>query len=87
VRYTGSALAFTGASLFAGGPAPVVATWLVKLGNGSPWGLVALVAVLNIVSFIMIAIGPETAGNDMNRIDTNLGGAQAYPDAVKRAPV
>jgi len=87
VRYTGSALAFTGASLFAGGPAPVVATWLVKLGNGSPWGLVALVAVLNIVSFIMIAIGPETAGNDMNRIDTDLGGAQAYPDGAKRATV
>lgn len=70
VRYSGSALAFTGASLFAGGPAPVVATWLVQLGHGSPWGLVALVAALNILSFIMIAIGPETAGNDMNRLDS-----------------
>lgn len=87
VRYTGSALAFTGASLFAGGPAPVVATWLVKLGNGSPWGLVALVAALNILSFIMIAIGPETAGNDMNRIDTDINSAQTYPDGSMRASV
>ncbi|MGF6507829.1 MFS transporter [Paraburkholderia sp. 32] len=70
VRYSGSALAFTGASLFAGGPIPVVATWLIKLGNGSPWGLVALCGALNILSFAMIAIGPETAGIDMNRLDS-----------------
>jgi MFS family permease len=70
VRYSGSALAFTGASLFAGGPAPVVATWLVQRGHGSPWGLVALVAALNVLSFCMIAIGPETAGTDLNRLDT-----------------
>lgn len=69
VRYSGSALAFTGASLFAGGPIPVVATWLLKLGNGSPWALVALCGTLNILSFVMIAIGPETAGIDMNRLD------------------
>jgi MFS family permease len=69
VRYSGSALAFTGASLFAGGPIPVVATWLLKQCNGSPWGLVALCGALNIWSFVMGAIGPETAGNDMNRLD------------------
>lgn len=70
VRYSGSALAFTGASLFAGGPIPVVAAWLLHLGNGSPWALVALVGALNILSFCMIAIGPETAGIDMNRLDS-----------------
>lgn len=70
VRYSASALAFTGASLFAGGPIPVVATWLIKLCNGSPWGLVALCAALNVLSFAMIAIGPETAGIDMNRLDS-----------------
>jgi MFS family permease len=70
VRYSGSALAFTGASLFAGGPIPVVAAWLLHLANGSPWPLVALVGALNILSFCMIAIGPETAGIDMNRLDS-----------------
>ncbi|SAL59368.1 major facilitator transporter [Caballeronia turbans] len=70
VRYSGSALAFTGASLFAGGPIPVVATWLLNLSHGSPWPLVALVAALNVLSFCMIAIGPETAGIDMNRLDS-----------------
>lgn len=70
VRYSASALAFTGASLFAGGPIPVVATWLLNLSHGSPWTLVALVAALNVLSFCMIAIGPETAGIDMNRLDS-----------------
>jgi MFS family permease len=70
VRYSGSALAFTGASLFAGGPIPVVATWLLNLSHGSPWPLVALVAALNVLSFCMIAIGPETAGVDLNRMDS-----------------
>ncbi|WP_374728537.1 hypothetical protein [Caballeronia hypogeia] len=32
--------------------------------------MVALVAALNVLSFCMIAIGPETAGIDMNRIDS-----------------
>lgn len=70
VRYSASALAFTGASLFAGGPIPIVATWLLELGHGSPWALVALVATLNVLSFCMIALGPETAGIDMNRLDS-----------------
>ena len=70
VRYSASALAFTGASLFAGGPIPIVATWLLNLSNGSPWALVALVGTLNVISFCMIAIGPETAGVDMNRLDS-----------------
>jgi MFS family permease len=70
VRYSASALAFTGASLFAGGPIPIVATWLLNLSSGSPWALVALVGTLNVISFCMIAIGPETAGVDMNRLDS-----------------
>jgi MFS family permease len=84
VRYSGSALAFTGASLFAGGPIPVVATWLLKLGNGSPWGLVALCGALNILSFVMIAIGPETAGIDMNRLDSIEDVTGARDDAAAR---
>jgi len=84
VRYSGSALAFTGASLFAGGPIPVVATWLLKLCNGSPWGLVALCGVLNILSFIMIAIGPETAGIEMNRLDSVEDVSGANHDATTR---
>ena len=85
VRYSGSALAFTGASLFAGGPIPVVAAWLLHVGNGSPWALVALVGALNILSFCMIAIGPETAGIDMNRLDSAAEIAGEQESASRQA--
>ncbi len=69
VRYSGSALAYTGANLLTGGPMPLVAVYLVSAFNGSPWGVVALCVALNAVSLIMILTGPETRGIDMNRVD------------------
>jgi hypothetical protein len=36
VRYSGLALAYTGANLVADGPMPVLAVWLFALCNGSP---------------------------------------------------
>ncbi|MGO4329428.1 MFS transporter [Cupriavidus sp. 2TAF22] len=69
VRYSGSALAYTGANLIAGGPMPVVAVWLLAVCNGSPWGVVAVCAVFNLVSLAMILTAPETLGIDMNRVD------------------
>jgi MFS family permease len=70
VRYSGSALAYTGANLLTGGPMPLIAVYLVSLFNGSPWGVVAFCVVLNLISLTMILIGPETRGIDMNRIDS-----------------
>jgi MFS family permease len=67
VRYSGSALAYTGANLIAGAPMPVLAAWLVGAANGSPWGVVALCAGWNILSLIMILTAPETFGIDMSR--------------------
>jgi hypothetical protein len=54
VRYSGSVLAYTGANLIAGGPMPVLAVWLVSLGGGSPWGVVALCVAWNLLSLAMI---------------------------------
>ena len=82
VRYSGSALAYTGANLVAGGPMPVVAVWLVSLGNGSPWGVVAACVALNILSLIMILTAPETRGIDMNRADDLQSIAGTYPEAI-----
>jgi hypothetical protein len=70
VRYSGSALAYTGANLIAGGPMPVLAVWLVSLANGSPWGVVALCVAWNLLSLAMILTAPETRGIDMNRVDS-----------------
>ena len=70
VRYTGSALAYTGANLLAGGPMPVVAVWLFSAFNGSPWGVVGVCVAFNVISLVMIWISPETRGIDMNRTDS-----------------
>jgi hypothetical protein len=70
VRYSGSALAYTGANLVAGGPMPVLAVWLFALCNGSPWGVVAVCATFNVISLIAILTAPETLGIDMNRVDS-----------------
>jgi MFS family permease len=70
VRYSGSALAYTGANLLAGGPMPVLAVWLFSVCNGSPWGVVGVCVGLNVLSLAMILIGPETRGIDLNRVDS-----------------
>jgi len=69
VRYSGSALAYTGANLLTGGPMPLLAVYLLSVFHGSPWGVVGVCVALNIVSLAMILIGDETRGIDMNRVD------------------
>jgi MFS family permease len=69
VRYSGSALAYTGANLLTGGPMPLVAVYLVSVFNGSPWGVVAVCVALNLLSLAMILTSRETRGIDMNRVD------------------
>ncbi|AWY44082.1 MFS transporter [Pseudomonas putida] len=68
VRYSGSALAYTGANLVIGGPMPMIAVWLMSQSNNSPWPLVTLCAVINLISLVMIVIGPETRGIDLNAV-------------------
>lgn len=53
VRYTGSALALTGANLIFAAPAPFVASWLTSLGLGTApvivfWAAVIVAALVNI---------------------------------------
>src|SRR4051812_17817887 len=85
VRYSGSALAYTGANLLAGGPMPILAVWLLSAFNGSPWGIVGVCVALNVLSLVMILISPETRGVDMNRSDSVaeiLGSENTIPVAI-----
>jgi MFS family permease len=69
VRYSGSALAYTGANLLTGGPMPILAVYLVSVFDGSPWPVVAVCVALNLLSLAMILTSRETRGIDMNRVD------------------
>jgi MFS family permease len=70
VRYSSSALAYTAANLLAGATLPALAVWLLRTFDGSPWSIVGIVAMWNIVSLAMIVIGPETRGNSLNTTDS-----------------
>jgi len=89
VRYSGSALAYTGANLIAGGPMPVLAVWLFTICNGSPWGIVVVCMAYNLISLVAIVTAPETRGVDLNRVAgdaEHVCGAPAAPAALPRHP-
>jgi MFS family permease len=85
VRYSGSAIAYTGANLLTGGPMPIVAVWLVAEAGGSPWGVVALCVALNLLSLAMILTARETRGIDLDRIGRGgtIDGAAPPTNAVQ----
>jgi len=67
MRYTGSAIAYTGANLIAAGPAPFVASWLQGLGQGQTWPITLYLAFIITISAIGTLSGPETRGLDLDR--------------------
>lgn len=67
VRYTGSAIAYTGANLVAAGPAPFVASTLQTLGGGQTWPITVYLAGVIIISAIGTLFGPETKDFDLAR--------------------
>jgi len=46
----------------------MIAVWMMSQSNNSPWPLVTLCAVINLISLAMIVIGPETRGIDLNAV-------------------
>lgn len=67
VRYTGSAVAYTGANLIAAGPAPFVASWLQSIGQGQTWPITAYLAGTVIISAIGVIASPETKDYELAR--------------------
>jgi MFS family permease len=64
-RYTGSALAYTGANLFFAGPTPFVATWVLQQSGGATHWLTTICVVLGAVSFAALLASPETRYVDL----------------------
>lgn len=68
-RYTGSALAYTGANLFFAGPTPFVATWVMQRSGGATIWLTAICLVLVAISFAALLVSPETRHVDINSLE------------------
>jgi MFS family permease len=68
-RYSGSALAYTGANLFFAGPTPFVATWVMQQSGGSTFWLTVICVALVAISFAALLLSPETRNVDINALE------------------
>ena len=66
VRYSGASLGYQGASIFAGGLAPLVATLLLKFSGGASWVLALYMMVMAAISLASIYLIAETRRVDLS---------------------
>ena len=71
LRYSGASLGYQLASIIAGGPAPLIATWLFATYH-SGYAISIYIAILAAISFISAAMMPDYTGKDIS--------ADAYSD-------
>ncbi len=65
LRYSGSSLGYQLASIVAGGPAPLVATWLYSIYH-SGYAIAVYIAACAVISFISAAMMPDYTGKDIS---------------------
>ena len=68
VRYTGISFVYQFSGIFASGITPIIATALIKSGNGEPWQLCMYVLFAGLVSAVsawMIGRGASAADTDV----------------------
>jgi len=65
LRYAGAGMGYQLASVIAGGPAPLVATYLLK-ETGSGWSIAAAIAGCAVVSLIAVALLDDRSKSDIN---------------------
>ena len=84
-RYSGAGLGYQLASVFAGGPAPLLATWLLHTFDSSlPIGI--YIAACGVVTLIATALLPEPNRADGRaRVRAGRGGAGARAGGGRRA--
>ena len=84
-RYSGAGLGYQLASVFAGGPAPLLATWLLHKFNSSlPIGI--YIAACGVVTLVATALLPEPNRANVAR-EFEQGAAAPLPQPVAaRAP-
>jgi len=65
LRYSGSSLGYQLASLIAGGPAPLIATWLFAT-YGSGYAIAIYIAVCSVITLISASMMPDFTGKDVS---------------------
>ena len=70
LRYSGFAFARELGSILAGGPAPFLATLLVAMMAGAPWGVAGYAILLSLITAFAVWCGPETYRSDIAAEET-----------------
>jgi MFS family permease len=93
IRYSGAGLGYQLASLVAGGPAPLIATWL--LHDYGPYAVAAYLALATSVSLVALTRLPERSGVELGAVtldargpdarDRTTGARPASPSGVRHA--
>ena len=65
LRYSGASLGYQLASLVAGGPSPLIATWLFATYK-SGYAIAIYIAACSVVSLISAALMPDYTGKDIS---------------------
>jgi MFS family permease len=65
LRYSGASLGYQLASIIAGGPAPLIATWLFATYH-SGYAISVYIAICAVISFIATALMPDYTGKDIS---------------------
>jgi MFS family permease len=65
VRYSGASLGYQLSSLISGGPAPLIAAWLLATFK-SPYAIASYILVCAIVSFISVAVMKDRTGKNID---------------------
>jgi hypothetical protein len=65
LRYSGASLGYQLASIIAGGPAPLIATWLFATYH-SGYAISVYIAVMAVISFIATLMMPDYTGKDIS---------------------
>jgi MFS family permease len=65
LRYSGSSLGYQLASLIAGGPAPLIATWLFA-SYGSGYAIAIYIAICAVITLISASMMPDFTGKDVS---------------------
>jgi metabolite-proton symporter len=76
LRYGGAGLGYQLASVFAGGPAPLLATWLLH-ETGTPYSISVYIVVSAVVTVVCVALLPDRSHSDITSDATYLRARRA----------
>src|SRR5262249_8901060 len=66
LRYTGASLGYQLASPFAGGLAPIIATYLVSWFPGEYWPVAVYIMSISVLSLVCVQLLAETSKKDIS---------------------